>query len=108
MKNELSISQLWEDDGVTFKGLPTHLETFQIGLLKTEDPNQYISEDLFRNMNVSHLKSLQISEFYISEQTLRTIIKDLDLKGFGFCCRELNFDLLTNLAEKHKDLFFMH
>ena len=107
LKNEISISQLWEEDGVTSKLFPTHLESFQIRLLKFNDPIQYISEDLFRNMNVSHLKNLQISGYYISKQTLRTIIRDLNLKEFGFSCPELNLNLLTYLADKHKDLNYL-
>ena len=107
IQNEISIFQLWQQNDDNSMIFPSNLEKLLLWQVIYTDPIQYISEDLFRNMNVSHLKNLYISEYYISEQTLKTIIKDMNLKRFGFSCPELNLSVLKDLADKHKQLIHL-
>ena len=59
---------------------------------------------VFKTDKISHIKRLNIRDYYISGENLQTIINDMNLKSFEFSCIQLDINLLSNLAEKHKQL----
>ena len=80
------------------------LETLGVSLDDRMITSLYIDSFVFKTENISHIKRLDIRHYYINGETLQRITNDMNLKSFRFSCYELNINLLSNLAEKHKDL----
>ena len=58
----------------------------------------------FKTDNISHIKRLNIKDCFIRSEELQKIVNELNLKSFHFSCIRLDINLLSNLAEKHKQL----
>ena len=62
------------------------------------------SVDFFRNGSVYHLKYLYIEDFSLTNPLLISIIGNLQLIGFGFSCRRLEWRSVVLLSESQKNL----
>lgn len=62
------------------------------------------SIDFFSNRSIYNLKYLYIEDFFLTNSLLISVVENLNLIGFGFSCRRLEWRSITSMCESLKNL----
>ena len=96
IQKQLGIERLFSENIPSLESLGVSLDDKGLTIL--------FINTVFKTDNISRLNRLHIRGYYISGENLQRITNDMNLKSFRFSCYELDINLLSNLAEKHKQL----
>ena len=97
VENRFGIERLFSENIPSLESLDVSFDNTLISYLTFDS-------FMFKTDNISRLKRLNIEDFYIRSEELQTIVNSMNLKSFQCSCIQLDINLLSNLAEKHKQL----